>query len=148
MMRDFRDFVVELLSAHARFLIVGAHALTAHGVPRVTMDLDIWIETSRENAARVGQAVRAFGAPMAALGITDADFSRADQVIQFGLPPFRIDILTGLSGVTFADAWDERVTADFEGIQAPYIGREDFIRNKRASGRPKDLGDLASLGVE
>jgi hypothetical protein len=142
---DFRDLLAELRRAEARFLVVGAHALAAHGVPRATVDLDVWIDASPENASRVWAALAAFGAPLSALTITEADLTRPDTVAQFGLPPWRIDILTGISGVTFDEAWPERIEADFEDVSVPFIGRAAFVRNKRASGRLKDLADIEAL---
>lgn len=146
MIEDFRDFLRALIHADARFLVVGAHALSVHGVPRATVDLDVWIDPSIENARRVWIAMAAFGASLESLQILPEDLTRPDMVAQLGLPPFRIDILTGVSGVTFAEAWDERVENDFEGVLVPFIGRSAFVRNKRASGRLKDLADLESLG--
>ncbi len=143
---DFRDIVAELVRAHARFLIVGAHALGVHGVPRATADLDLWIERSPENVDRVWRALIAFGAPMDALGIHPSDLTRPDIVAQFGLPPYRIDILTGVSGLTFDEAWDGRIEEMFDDVRAPFIGRDAFIVNKRASGHTKDLADLEALG--
>lgn len=148
MVDDFRDVLTELISADARFMVVGAHALSVHGVPRATVDLDIWIEASPDNARRVWHALAAFGAPLEALHIQEADFTRPDTVAQLGLPPYRIDILTGVSGVSFDDAWRERVEDFFDDVRVPFMGRAAFIRNKRASGRMKDLADLESLGEE
>lgn len=148
MIDDFCDFLVELKRAHARFLVVGAHALSVHGVPRATADLDVWIDASLVNARKVFGALVAFGAPLDALRISESDLTRPDMVAQIGLPPYRIDVLTGVSGVTFDDAWVERVEADFAGVIVPFIGRAAFIRNKRASGRRKDLVDLEALGEE
>lgn len=145
---DFRDVLQELLAANARFLVVGAHALSAHGVPRATVDLDIWVWPDPENAQRVFDALARFGAPLEALGVTTADFTNPDNVAQFGLPPFRIDIMTSVSGVTFDAAWNERAEGEIEGVLVPIIGRDSFIKNKRASGRKKDLADLESLGIE
>lgn len=146
MNKDFRDIVVELVRAEARFLIVGAHALGIYGVQRATGDLDIWIDPSPENVERVWSALGAFGAPTDALGIQQADLTQPDIVAQFGLPPYRIDLLTGVSGVTFDEAWPKRVEELFEGVRAPFIGRDELIRNKRATGRTRDLADLESLG--
>lgn len=146
MANDFRDVLAELVAADARFLVVGAHALGVHGVPRATVDLDIWIESTPDNAKRVWAALAAFGAPLASLAVTQDDFTRSDVVAQFGMPPFRIDFLTSVSGVSFDEAWHDRVEARFDDIVVPYIGRAAFIRNKRASGRMKDLADLESLG--
>lgn len=146
MVEDFRDLLVELLRADARFLIVGAHALGVHGVPRATVDLDVWIDPAPENARRIWVALAAFGAPLETLQVREADFTRPEMVVQFGLPPYRIDILTGVSGVSFEEAWNERIEDQFEGVRVPFIGRAALIRNKRASGRMKDLADLESLG--
>lgn len=138
----------ELVAANARFLVVGAHALSAHGVPRATVDLDIWVWPDPGNAQRVFDAVARFGAPLNALGVTVADFTIPDNVAQFGLPPFRVDIMTSISGVTFEAAWEERVEGKIEDVLVPIIGLDSFIKNKRASARKKDLADLESLGIE
>ncbi|MHB1863650.1 MAG: hypothetical protein ACYCVL_11825 [Gemmatimonadaceae bacterium] len=143
---DFRDIVAELMQAGVRFMVVGAHALSVHGVPRATADLDIWIDRTPENASRVWKALAAFGAPLDSLGVAREDLLRADVVVQIGLPPLRVDLMTGLSGVTFAEAWPSRLEAEFEGVRVPFLGREALIRNKTATGRMKDLGDLESLG--
>jgi hypothetical protein len=143
---DFRDLLIELVKAKARFLIVGAHALGVHGVPRATVDLDIWIDASQENAKRVWAALAAFGAPLDSLQIQETDLTQPDVVAQFGLPPYRIDIMTGVSGISFDEAWPGRVEDLFEDVRVPFLGREALIRNKRASGRTKDLADLEALG--
>lgn len=147
MPHDFRDVLAELVRADARFLVVGAHALSVHGVPRATVDLDVWVDASADNARRVWAALAAFGAPLEALDIAESDFTLPDKVIQLGLPPYRIDILTGVSGVSFSDAWDGRVEDLFDGVRVPFMGRAAFILNKRASGRLKDLADLESIGA-
>jgi hypothetical protein len=146
MIDDFRDFLFELVEARARFMVVGAHALSVHGLPRATVDLDVWIDADPGNARRVWNALAAFGAPLDDLDVSEDDLTRPNVVVQFGLPPFRIDILTSVSGVAFAEAWPERVEGVFGDVPAPVIGRAALIRNKRASGRTKDLGDLESLG--
>lgn len=146
MNRDFVEMLSALTEAGARFLIVGAHALAAHGAPRATGDLDIWIHATPENAAKVLTALRAFGAPL--FDLTVADLCAADTVFQIGLPPSRIDILTGISGVTFDDAWDRRITVSVGDLRIGTIGRADFVANKKASGRPKDLLDLELLPPE
>lgn len=143
---DFDDLVEALLAVDARFLIVGAHAMAVHGVPRATGDLDIWIARDDENAARITRALLSFGAPVDTLGITEADLTKRDIVIQIGVPPRRIDLLTGLSGVTFDEAWNRRVSHDFGGQLAPFLDRESLVRNKRATGRLKDLADLEAMG--
>ena len=146
MNEDFRDLVSALLDAGARFLVVGAHALAVHGVPRATGDLDVWVSTEAANAERVWAALARFGAPAAAMGVSRQDLMRPDQVVQIGLPPRRIDILTSISGVSFDEAWKGRVTHDVGGLTVPFLGRDALVRNKRATGRTKDRADLEALG--
>lgn len=146
MNEDFRDLLAALLEAGARFLVVGAHAMAVHGVPRATGDLDVWIETDSDNTNRVWAALLRFGAPMTDVGVTREDLERPDQVIQIGLPPRRIDILTSITGVEFENAWADRVTHDVAGLAVPFLGRAALVRNKRATGRAKDRADLEALG--
>jgi hypothetical protein len=143
MNRDFVEMLSALSAAGARFLIVGAHALAAHGAPRATGDLDIWIRATPENAARVYQALRSFGAAL--FDLTVDDLSKPDTVFQIGLPPSRIDILSSISGVAFDQAWSNRLDIKIGDLDVGVIGREDFVVNKRAAGRPKDLIDLTLL---
>jgi len=144
MNQDFVDLLRAFIAREARFLVVGAYALGVHGRPRATGDLDVWVEATPENAARVVLALRDFGAPLAE--VTADDFSRPGTVFQMGLAPRRIDVLTELTGLAFAEAWPTRVRAAFGPVDVDFIGREAFIRNKRATGRAKDLGDVESLG--
>lgn len=143
---DFFDLLAALIRVEARFLVVGAYAMAVHGVPRATGDLDLWIERTPENAERVWRALAEFGAPLQSLGISPNDLEQPEIVAQIGLPPSRIDVLTGISGVQFADAWRERATIEVEGLALPFLGRASLIRNKREAGRPKDLADLEALG--
>jgi len=143
---DYRDFVEALLATRARFLVVGAHALAVHGVPRATVDLDVWVEATEENARRVWLALAQFGAPLETLQVNESDFTKPELVAQFGLPPNRIDVLTSVSGLDFGEAWESRMESDFGGLRAPFLGRAALIRNKRASGRTKDLADIEALG--
>jgi len=143
MNRDFVEMLSALSEAGAEFLIVGAHALAAHGKPRATGDLDVWIRPSDDNAQRVLSALRRFGAPL--LDLTLTDLTQPDTVFQIGVSPNRIDILTGISGVTFAKAWSRQLTLRIEGVAVPVIGLQDFIANKKAADRPKDRADLALL---
>ena len=143
MNQDFVDLLREFGAADVRFLIVGAYALAVHGRPRATGDLDVWVEASPENARRIFKALTAFGAPLD--DVSETDFAREGIVYQIGLPPGRIDILTGLSGLTFADAWPGRVRARFGDIDADFIGLDAFILNKKATGRARDLGDIEGL---
>jgi len=131
------------VAADVRFLIVGAYALALHGRPRATGDLDIWVDPTPDNAPRVIAALTAFGAPAAEL--TAEDLSVPGVVYQIGVSPSRIDILTELTGLTFNDAWADRIRRPFGDVDVDFIGREAFLRNKRATGRPKDLGDIDGL---
>lgn len=142
---DFLDVVRLLHNAGARFLVVGAHALAAHGIPRATGDLDIWVQATPENARVVWRALADFGAPLEALGIHEEDFAEGGNVVQFGTPPRRIDLLTAIDGVTFACAWARRVVRAIAGVAFPFLSRDDLLDNKRAAGRPKDLLDVALL---
>jgi hypothetical protein len=140
---DFVDLLRAFVDAEVRFLIVGAYALALHGRPRATGDLDVWVDATPDNAARVLRALAAFGAPLGE--ITSEDFAAPGVVFQIGVPPGRIDILTELTGITFADAWAGRVRRPFGDVEVDFIGRDAFLRNKRATGRPKDLGDIEGL---
>jgi hypothetical protein len=139
----FVDLLRAFIDAEVRFLVVGAYALAVHGRPRATGDLDVWVDPTADNAARVMRALAAFGAPMAEL--SEGDFASPGVTYQMGIAPVRIDVLTELSGVTFADAWPGRVRSSFGDVDVDFIGREAFIRNKRATGRTKDLADIEGL---
>jgi hypothetical protein len=143
MNEDFRDLLRALSDADARFLIVGAYAVAAHAEPRATGGLDIWVEPTTDNAARVYAALRTFGAPL--LELAPEDLAAPRIVFQIGLPPRRIDILTSITGVEFADAWTSRVAVDYAGVPCQVIGRDALIANKRMLGRAKDLADLELL---
>lgn len=146
--RDFLDMVKALNRARVEYLVVGAHAMAVHGVPRATGDFDVWIRPGRDNGERVLNALREFGAPVSDHGLTVEDLERPDTVYQMGLPPRRIDLMTGISGIGFEDAWESKVIAEFEGILIPVIGRSSLIKNKRAAGRTKDLVDLEILDYD
>ena len=143
MNQDFLDLLRAFCDRNVRFLIVGAYALAVHGRPRATGDLDVWVDATPDNAARVMTALGDFGAPLTT--VTAKDFSSPGIVFQIGLPPARIDVLTRLSGITFNEAWPTRVRAPFGDLHVDYLGRDAFIRNKRATGRAKDLGDIEGL---
>jgi hypothetical protein len=144
---DWVEFLEALGEAGARYLVVGAHALAVHGVPRATQDLDVWIDREPANVRAVVAGLKAFGAPLDALQITAADLEREDQVIQIGVPPNRIDVLTSMSGLpVFRDAWERRMEQPLRGQQVPFLGLADLLSTKRATGRQKDLGDIEALG--
>src|SRR5947207_360724 len=140
---NFLDLLRAFAAADVRFLIVGAYALALHGRPRATGDLDVWVDATAENARCVMNALREFGAPLDQ--IAESDFASPGVVYQIGVPPGRIDILTQLTGLTFADAWPERLQKPFGDLEAPFIGRAAFLKNKRATGRAKDLGDIEGM---
>jgi hypothetical protein len=132
-----------LSAENAEYILVGAYALAAHGLPRATGDLDIWIRRSDENAERVWRALERFRAPLSTLTI--ADLKSPEIVFQIGAAPNRIDILTSIDAVDFAEAWPRRTEVEIAGRKVAVIGRDDLLRNKRAAGRPKDLADAAWL---
>ena len=142
---DFLDMIDTLMSAGVDFVVVGAHALASHGLPRATGDIDLLVRPSPENASRVVRALTAFGAPLQAHGITASDFEMLGNVYQIGVPPRRIDLLTEITGVTFDEAWSTRMAVSVSGRRFSVLGREALLRNKRASGRDKDLVDAAAL---
>lgn len=143
---DFREMVEAFLDAGVQFLIVGAHALAIHGVPRATGDLDLWVARTEENATRTWAALAAFGAPLTTLKMERADLLKPDSVFQIGQSPNRVDVMTGLSGVEFNEAWEARVVGKFEGRDVGFLSRDHLIRNKSSTGRNKDRGDLDMLG--
>jgi hypothetical protein len=138
--QDFAEMLRELSATGTEFLVVGAHARAAYGNPRATKDLDIWVRPTEENAQRVWTALTRYGAPLSDISV--ADFATPGITYQIGNAPHRIDILTELTGLTFEDAWPNRVTASFAGGSYPVIGKRDFLTNKRATGRPQDLADV------
>ena len=144
MHQDFLDLLRAFIDHSVRFMIVGAYALGVHGRPRATGDLDVWVDPTPANAESIIRALEQFGAPIGQ--ITAADFSRPGIVFQMGLPPLRIDVLTELSGLTFSEAWSSRIQAAFGPLTVDVIGREAFVKNKRATGRARDLGDIEALG--
>jgi hypothetical protein len=141
--RDFKEFI-ESLNAHAvEYLVVGGYALAAHGHPRYTGDLDVWVSPQPANLVRLMAALGAFG--FGNLGLSVDDFATPDAVVQLGYPPGRIDLLTGIDGVQFDACFERRQTVEVAGVDLPIIHVEDFKTNKRATGRFKDLADLEAL---
>lgn len=140
---DYKEMLQCLAEEDVKFLLVGAYALAAHGYPRATMDIDVWVRPSPENAAAVLRAVQKFGAPLH--GLTLVDLQKDDTVFQIGVAPRRIDILTGASGLRFDEAFQHSSPIEIEGVQLRIPSIDDLIRNKRASGRTKDLADVEAL---
>jgi len=140
---EWSEFIDLLLRHRVRFLLIGAHALAVHGRPRATLDLDVFVEPSVANARRLGAALVDFG--FAASAAEWRHFADPDRMMTLGREPLRIDILNEISGVTFATAWKNRTSGELDGRRVQVIGLRDLRRNKRASGRTKDLLDLALL---
>ena len=142
--KDFRD-LLELLNAHkVEYLIVGAYALAFHGAPRYTGDMDIYVKPNSTNAQRIMAALNDYGFGSVELSATD--FETEDRVVQLGFPPVRVDIVTSITGVSLEEAVLGRVEGKYGNVPVYYIGRQQFISNKRALGRKKDLADLEALG--
>ncbi|MBS3820204.1 MAG: hypothetical protein GVY16_02655 [Planctomycetes bacterium] len=141
---NFRDLFVLLNEHEVEYLLVGSYALAFHGAPRYTGDMDIWVRPETDNAQRVLAALADFGFEFP--NLTTDDFCRADSVVQLGYPPNRIDLMTSISGVTWDQADANRQAGPYGDLQVHYLSREDYITNKRASGRTKDLADLEALG--
>ena len=145
---DFIDFLAALLRADARFLIVGAHAMAVHGVPRATGDLDVWVAPDPDNAERVWTALIDFGATAEALGLSVQDLAKERLVFQMGIPPRRIDVLTSVTALQFDAAWRTRRVLRIGDLDLPFLGREALLRNKRGTGRLKDLADADTLDLQ
>lgn len=143
---DFRDILFAFSKAGVKYLLVGAYAMAAHGQVRATGDIDLWVEFSQDNSAKVMDALETFGAPLHE--IRQDDFEQADVVFQIGVAPRRIDILTSIDGVEFSDAWEGRHEVRVSGITVPVIGRPELIKNKLSTGRTKDLADAEWLQGE
>jgi len=141
--QDFIDFVEFLNKYEVKYMVVGAYALSFHGRPRHTGDLDLWIKPDNENARKMIKVISEFG--FGQLGLNEDDFLRENYVTQLGYPPLRIDILNSISGVDFDEAYDLRLETEIDNLKISFISVNDLIRNKQAVGRPKDLGDIEAL---
>jgi len=140
---DFRDMLLCLKDADVEFIIVGAYALAAHGLPRTTGDIDIWVRPVASNAQKLMRALNSFGAPVSDL--TEQDFTAPDTVLQLGVAPFRIDLLTSIDGVGFDEAWVNKIRTVVDGCELFVLSKADLLRNKLAAGRDKDQSDIAWL---
>lgn len=143
MNRNFRDLLAEFNAHRVEYLVVGAHALAVHGHVRATKDLDVWVRTSRDNAPRVIEALRRFGAPLHDL--TVEDLICPGVIFQIGVAPVRVDVITAISGVEFSAAWPERLVTHLGDQEVPVISRKHLIANKKAAGRLQDLADVERL---
>lgn len=140
---DLREFI-ELLNAYdVRFLVVGAYALAYHGHPRYTGDIDFFVEPSQENAQRIAHVLERFG--FAGIGLAAEDFTATDLVVQLGVEPNRMDLMTSISGVSFDEAWLTREYGEIDGLRLAFISKDLLKRNKAAVGRKQDLADLDYL---
>ncbi len=141
--KDYRDILHALAGENAKFLLVGAYAMAVHGYPRATMDIDLWVMPSFDNARAVLRALKRFGAPMHDL--TETDLQKDDTIFQIGVAPRRIDIITGATGLRFDEASARSMEIEIEGMQVRVLSLDDLIRNKRACGRAKDVADAEAL---
>jgi hypothetical protein len=142
---DFSDLLVLFNARGVRYLVVGGYAVVQYAEPRFTKDLDLWVATDPDNARAVHDALKEFGAPLFGLGVDD--FAADGFFYQMGSPPIRVDILMGLKGMRFDEAWSRRVVARFGDLDVAFVSRDDLITSKLASGRPQDLIDAKSLGA-
>jgi hypothetical protein len=140
---DYRDILGEFANAGVEFLVVGAFALAAHGLPRATDDIKLRVCCDEHNSHCIITALARFGAPME--NISAADFTSPGMVVQFGVAPRWIDVPTRIDGVDFGDAWRDRITVDIDGVSIPVISREHLLQNKRSANRPKDRVDAMML---
>lgn len=141
--KDFKEFVALLKEHGAEYMIVGGYAVGVHGYPRYTGDLDIWLNPSKANAVQVLKAIDDFG--FGSFKLTVADLTKEGNVIQFGQPPLRIDLLTSIDGVTFDDCYANRKEVTFDGLTMHFIGYHDLVKNKRTTGRHRDLDDIENM---
>ena len=144
--QDFRDLLALFNKHKVDYIIVGAYALGFHGAPRYTGDLDVFVRADPVNSDSIMQALQEFG--FGSVGLTAADFEEKGKVVPLGFPPVRVDIITSLTGVSWEQACSGRVKGQFGDLAVYYIGRDDFIANKRALGRKKDLADLEAIGED
>lgn len=145
---DFKELLRAFNEKQAEYLIVGGYAVMKYTEPRFTKDLDVWIRNSPENALKVYEALAQFGAPLQKDGLVPMDFASEDITYQIGVVPVRIDILTRISGIQFAEAWQNRVASTFFGLSVHFISLGDLIINKKAAGRSSDLEQLEVLQKE
>lgn len=143
---DFKELLELFNRHHVEFLLVGGYALAFHGVPRYTGDMDLFVHPSSQNAARIMAALEEFG--FGDVGLTPLDFQKENVVIQLGVPPVRLDILTSLTGISWEEAYSNRVQGRYGDASVSYLARDQLVSNKKALGRKKDLADLEALGEE
>jgi hypothetical protein len=141
---DFKELLALFNEQEIEYVIVGAYALAYHGAPRFTGDIDVYVRPTKDNARRIIAALSSFG--FGSLGLREEDFQKPEQVIQLGVPPVRIDLITSITGVTWKQANAGKVAGKYGDVDVHYLGRDQYAQNKRATGRKKDLADLEALG--
>jgi hypothetical protein len=141
--RDWKEFLKLLTSQNVEYLIVGAHALAHHGIPRYTRDIDVFVRVTADNARKLERVLQQFG--FASLGIAARDFLNPGMILQLGVEPYRIDILTSLTGLDFEEAWADRVAGELDGVPVSLLSAKSLRKNKLATGRAKDLADVEAL---
>lgn len=141
--RDIIEFI-ELCNKHdVRYLVIGGYAVSVHGYPRSTKDIDVCIETSERNASKMVQVINDFG--FSSLKLKKEDFLKKNFITQLGFPPLRIDILNDLDGVPFEEAWQNKKIVSFENVPVNFIGYSDLLKVKEKAGRPQDIADINKL---
>ena len=143
---DFRDMLSIFNEENVEYLLIGAYALAAYGNPRATKDMDLWVLCSAENSDRIVRALQRFGTPSG--DVLNQDFIRPGITLQIGVPPRRIDVVTEIDGVSFAEAYRNRLMIEVDGVKVPVIGRQDLLTNKKAAGRPQDVADASWLETD
>lgn len=141
---DFKELLVLFNEQKIEYVIVGAYALAYHGAPRFTGDIDLYVRPTKNNATRIIAALSSFG--FGSFGLKEDDFQKPEQVVQLGVPPVRIDLITSITGVTWDEANAGKVSGKYGDVDVYYLGRDQYVQNKRATGRKKDLADLEALG--
>ncbi|RYY48878.1 MAG: hypothetical protein EOO06_08915 [Chitinophagaceae bacterium] len=141
--QDFKEFIELLIKNKAEYLIVGGYAVGIHGHPRYTGDLDIWLNPTQHNAELILKTVNEFG--FSSFKLSPEDFTKPGNVIQLGYPPLRIDLLTEIDGVTFEECFENRKEITIDNLQVNFIGYHDLLKNKKESGRPRDIDDIDNL---
>ena len=141
--QDFKEFVELLIKNKVEYLIVGGYAVGIHGHPRYTGDLDIWLNQTPENAKLILKCLNDFG--FSSFGLKEEDFTKPGNVIQLGYPPLRIDLLTEIDGVTFSESYKTKKVVEIDGLLVNFIGYNDLIQNKKATGRSRDIDDIENL---
>lgn len=143
---DFKELLALFNKQGIEYIIIGAYALAYHGAPRFTGDIDLYVRPTKENATRIIAALSSFG--FGSLGLKEEDFQKPEQVIQLGVPPVRIDLITSITGVTWEQANAGKVAGQYGDVDVHFLGRNQYAQNKRATGRKKDLADLEALGED